>query len=124
MDSTQNQVKKMAKQSIDKSRSRYGDYVTLRFHKPVKLYHLTWNSSKKIPAVIAIFPETDGDYAIRLWEELEKLCFENNELKCALALSNVDYLIADGKKIDIPPYYEFEQRYASVMHRREYDGYD
>lgn len=59
-----------------------------------------------------------------LVDENEQLKFENNELKCALALDEVDYIIADGKKIDIPPYYEFEQRYDSVMHRREYDGYD
>ena len=57
-------------------------------------------------------------------DENEQLKFENNELKCALALNEVDYIIADGKKIDIPPYYEFEQRYDCVMHRREYDGYD
>ena len=54
----------------------------------------------------------------------EQLKFENNELKCALALDEVEYIIAEGKKIDIPPYYEFEQRYDSVMHRREYDGHD
>lgn len=59
-----------------------------------------------------------------LENENEQLKFENNELKCALALDEVVYIIADGKKIDIPPYYEFEQRYDSVMHRREYDGYD
>ena len=59
-----------------------------------------------------------------LADENEQLKFENNELKCALALDAVDYIIADGKKIDIPPYYEFEQRYDHVMHRREYDGYD
>ena len=59
-----------------------------------------------------------------LEKENEQLKFENNELKCALALDEVDYIIANGKKIDIPPYYEFEQRYDSVMHRREYDGYD
>ena len=57
-------------------------------------------------------------------KENEQLKFENNELKCALALDEVVYIIADGKKIDIPPYYEFEQRYDFVMHRREYDGYD
>ena len=82
----------------------------------------------------------DGDYEIdnttqfiieivemklnQLSDENEELKFENNELKCALALNEVDYIIADGKKIDIPPYYEFEQRYDLVMHRREYDGYD
>ena len=59
-----------------------------------------------------------------LEEENEQLKFENNELKCALALDAVDYIIADGKKIDIPPYYEFEQRYDHVIHRKEYDGYD
>ena len=59
-----------------------------------------------------------------LAEENEQLKFENNELKCALALDEVDYIIADGKKINIPSYYEFEQRYDSIMHRREYDGYD
>ena len=59
-----------------------------------------------------------------LSDENEQLKFENNELKCALALDAVDYIIADGKKIDIPPFYEFEQRYDHVMHRREYDGYD
>ena len=64
------------------------------------------------------------DLLNRLVGENEQLKFENNELKCALALDEVDYIIADGKKIDIPPYYEFEQRYDSVMHRREYDGYD
>lgn len=59
-----------------------------------------------------------------LSDENEQLKFENNELKCALALDAVDYIIAGGKKIDIPPYYEFEQRYDHVMHRKEYDGYD
>ena len=59
-----------------------------------------------------------------LEKENEQLKFENNELKCALALDEVEYIIAEGKKIDIPPYYEFEQRYDSVMHRREYDGHD
>lgn len=60
----------------------------------------------------------------KLEKENKQLKFENNELKCALALDEVDYIIADGKKIDIPPYYEFEQRYDHVMHRKEYDGYD
>ena len=59
-----------------------------------------------------------------LEKENEELKWENNELKYALALDEVDYIVADGKKIDIPPYYEFEQRYDNIMHRREYDGYD
>lgn len=107
----------MAKQSIDKSRSRYGKYVTLRFHKPYKVYELNWEN--KTPMLIARFTETDGDYAMALWETLENLCFENNELKCALALSDVDYIVVDGKKIDIPPYYEFENRYELKKHRRD-----
>ena len=64
------------------------------------------------------------DLLNELHDENEQLKFENNELKCALSLDEVDYIIADGKKIDIPPYYEFEQRYDHIIHRREYDGYD
>ena len=64
------------------------------------------------------------DLLNELAEENKQLKFENNDLKCALALNAVDYIIADGKKIDIPPYYEFEQRYDYVIHRGEYDGYD
>ena len=59
-----------------------------------------------------------------MFDLLNDLSNENEQLKCALALDAVDYIIADGKKIDIPPYYEFEQRYDHVIHRREYDGYD
>ena len=59
-----------------------------------------------------------------MFDLLNDLSNENEQLKCALALYGVDYIIADGKKIDIPPYYEFEQRYDHVIHRREYDGYD
>ena len=65
-----------------------------------------------------------NEWLNELAEENEQLKFENNELKCALSLDEVDYIIADGKKIDIPPYYEFEQRYDLIIHRREYDGYD
>lgn len=71
----------------------------------------------------ATLPKTN-EWLNELADENEQLKFENNELKCALALDAVDYIIADGKKIDIPPYYEFEQRYDHVMHRRGYDGYD
>ena len=59
-----------------------------------------------------------------MFDLLNDLSNENEQLKCALALYGVDYIIADGKKINIPPYYEFEQRYDHVIHRREYDGYD
>lgn len=70
------------------------------------------------------FLNDENQHMRDLVNENKQLKFENNELKCALALDEVEYIIADGKKIDIPPYYEFEQRYDSVMYRREYDGYD
>ena len=109
----------MGKSSIDRSRSRYGKYVTLRFHKPYKVYELIWEN--KTPMLIARFTETDGEYAIKLWEELESLCFENYELKCALALDSVEYIVADGKKIDIPPYYEFENREKNMMNGDDFE---
>ena len=61
-----------------------------------------------------------------LVEENEQLKFENNILKCALALSDVTFITAKGKKINIPPYYEFEDelRYHLKKEMREYDGYD
>lgn len=72
----------MAKHSVDKSRSRYGDYVTLRFHKPEKVYNLTWGPSvEMVPRLIAKFTETDGDYAMQLWWVLEQLCQDNIELQ-------------------------------------------
>ena len=119
----------MTKSSIDKSRSRYGEYVNLRFHKPTKLYQLSWATQHK-PSdksyLIANFTETDGEYAIKLWETLETLLFENNTLKCALALEDITSITSHNKKIDIPPYYEFEDksRYYLKKERREYDPYD
>ena len=110
------------KQSIDKSRSRYGKYVTLRFHKPTKLYQLGWGRPHKPsdePSLIAKFTETDGDYAIRLWETLETLCFENYEMKCALALDEVEWIGAQGKKIIIPPFEEFEEYELGEINKRE-----
>ena len=88
--------------------------VGISDHERKRLYDL-----KTVDGFISI-----RDLLNELHETNEQLKFENNELKCALALDEVEYIIADGKKIDIPPYYEFEQRYDSVMHRREYDGYD
>ena len=96
----------MSKSSIDRKRSRYGEFVTLRFHKPLKIYELSWNN--KVPHLIARFTETDGGYAIRLWETLETLCFENYELKCALALDGIEYICAKGTRIEIQSYEKFE----------------
>ena len=120
----------MTKSSIDKSRSRYGEYVTLRFNRKLKLYQLSWTNQHK-PSdksyLIANFTETDGEYAIKLWETLETFLFENNTLKCALALEDITSITTPDKKIiDIPPYYEFEDksRYSLKKERREYDSYD
>ena len=112
------------KSSIDKTRSRYGKYVTLRFNQKLKIYQLSW--VQKTPKLIANFTETDGEYALKLWETLETLLFENYELKCALALEDVVRIISCGKTINIPPYYEFEDesRYHLKKEKREYDGYD
>ena len=89
----------MTKSSVDRS-TRYGEYVTLRFHKPYKLYDLTWNNES--PYLIARFAETDGEYAIKLWETLERLCFENNELKNESVVKNhqIDYWKNQCKKLE------------------------
>ena len=88
--------------------------VGISDHEKKRLYDL-----QTVDGFISVRDELNA-----LHEENQELKFENNELKCALALDEVEYIIAEGKKIDIPPYYEFEQRYDSVLHRREYDGYD
>lgn len=62
----------MTKSSVDKSRSRYGAYVTLRFHKPIKTYHLTCIKEGN-SILLAKFTEVDGDLAIRCWETIENL---------------------------------------------------
>lgn len=96
-------------------------FVVLDLQKP--------NSSKRLGYENVYIGSKAGceivcNFGNSLADENEQLKFENNELKCALALMGVDYIIAEGKKINIPPYYEFEQRYDLIMHRREYDGYD
>ena len=56
--------------------------------------------------------------------ELNILHEENRELKCALALNSVVYIVANEKKIDIPPYYEFENyQKLKQVRREEYDEY-
>ena len=80
-------------------------------------------------------PNTDLDFIEMLGdclesEEIVDLLNEQHEQIERLkgnfrALDEVDYIITDdGKKIDIPPYFEFKQRYDYVIRRREYDGYD
>ena len=94
-----------------------GDYGLIDNDEWIDLHSMSENSEKNVKLCINKMNE--------LADKNEQLKFENNELKCALALDEVDYIITDdGKKIDIPPYFEFEQRYDYVMHRREYDGYD
>ena len=61
----------MTKSSVDKSRSRYGEKFTLRFHKPIRTYHLTCSDCN--PILLAKFTEADGCLALHCWETLEKL---------------------------------------------------
>ena len=89
----------MTKSSVDRSRSRYGEYVTLRFHKPYKVYELIWND--KTPALIARFTETDGEYAIGLWETLEKLYSRINHLEKRLDM----YMYRP-----VPQHYDFRNK--------------
>ena len=69
----------MAKSSIDRKRSRYGEKYSLRFYKQLKIYHLTCND--EIPSLIAKFVETDGDLAMKLFERLESNYKEDEQLK-------------------------------------------
>lgn len=72
----------MTKSSVDKSRSRYGDFVTLRFHKPTKTYHLTRNGEH----LLAKFTELDENLAVHCWETFENLFEENERMKKELSL--------------------------------------
>ena len=76
----------MTKSSVDRKRSRYGEKYSLRFHKQLKIYHLSCNDES--PSLIAKFVETDGDLAMRLfellennYEEIKMLKYENQQLK-------------------------------------------
>ena len=58
---------------------------------------------------------------IRLLNELND---ENQLLKCALALDAITNISLNDKKVDIPPYYEFENYQQLKKERREeYDEY-
>ena len=49
---------------------------------------------------------------------------ENQLLKCALALDAITNISLNDKKVDIPPYYEFENYQQLKKERREeYDEY-
>ena len=67
------------KSSVDRKRSRYGEKFSLRFHKPIRTYHLSCSDCH--PMLLAKFTEVDGDLAIHCWETFEKLYAENQELK-------------------------------------------
>ena len=64
-------------------------------------------------------------------EDVEDLCDllnelhdENQLLKCALALDAITNISLNDKKVDIPPYYEFENYQQLKKERREeYDEY-
>ena len=84
----------MTKSSVDRKRSRYGEKYSLRFHKQLKIYHLTCNDES--PSLIAKFVETDGYLAMKLFERLESNYKENEQLK--KQLSSINRLI--DNKID------------------------
>lgn len=69
----------MTKSSVDRKRSKYGDFVSLRFNKPTKTYYLSAND--KTPMLIAKFTEVDGDLAFYCWETFEELYKEKESLK-------------------------------------------
>ena len=55
---------------------------------------------------------------------LNELNDENQLLKCALALDAITNISLNDKKVDIPPYYEFENYQQLKKERREeYDEY-
>jgi len=55
---------------------------------------------------------------------LNELHDENQLLKCALALDAITNISLNDKKVDIPPYYEFENYQQLKKERREeYDEY-
>ena len=59
-----------------------------------------------------------------LVELLNELNDENQLLKCALALDAITNISLNDKKVDIPPYYEFENYQQLKKERREeYDEY-
>lgn len=76
---------------------------------------------------------SNGKCEFWLWhnkKESQKVCdmlntleFENYELKCTLALDAIDFIVANGKRINIPPYYEFENKEVKKYRRETYDEY-
>ena len=59
-----------------------------------------------------------------LLDLLNELHEETQLLKCALALDEVTNISLNDKKVDIPPYYEFENYQQLKKERREeYDEY-
>ena len=61
---------------------------------------------------------------IDLLDLLNELNDENQLLKCALALDAITNISLNDKKVDIPPYYEFENYNQLKKERREeYDEY-
>lgn len=89
----------MTKSSIDRKRSRYGEFVCLRFHKPIKTYHLSINNGE--PMLLAKFTEVDGDLAVYCWETFEKLYQEKKELKSDVNIDFVQHQDKETKQIII-----------------------
>ena len=77
---------------------------------------------------------SNGECKFSVWENKEdtqKVCDFLNELngevqllKCALAVKSITNISLNDKKIDIPPYYEFENyKRVKTERREEYDEY-
>ena len=61
---------------------------------------------------------------VKVVDLLNELNDENQLLKCALALDAITNISLNDKKVDIPPYYEFENYQQLKKERREeYDEY-
>ena len=90
----------MTKSSVDRKRSRYGEKYSLRFHKQLKIYHLSCND--EIPSLIAKFVETDGDLAMGLFERLESNYKEIEQLKQTVSdwSGSYDELFEDIKRLE------------------------
>ena len=90
----------MTKSSVDRKRSRYGEKYSLRFHKQLKIYHLSCNDES--PSLIAKFVETDGDLAMGLFERLESNYKEIEQLKQTVSdwSGSYDELFEDVKRLE------------------------
>ena len=85
--------------------------------------------SEKERFFVSMYDVIDREYGRKLQmyeiiDLLNELHEENQLLKCALALDAITNISLNDKKVDIPPYYEFENYQQLKKERREeYDEY-